>query len=275
LNSLTAFGVKTGQEVLPLLRAAADRAVELDGSLAAAHVARYYALLVAFDWENAGREARKAIELAPNDGNARGNYGYWLALMGRTAEAEKESRQAIESDPLNLANRCNLMNILYALRRDEEAVAVASDILGLNPSWFWAHNNLSSIAFLQGRPAEALAQAEKAWKIVWKDFPSVQGMAWGAYVRWIPEELKRRDGKPWRMTGFIAAAYAMFGDKEKAIPYLERSIDDGDAWTAQLFWPEFDGLRGDPRFLAVVRKMNLPVDVYRRPYRELAAPGPR
>jgi serine/threonine protein kinase/tetratricopeptide (TPR) repeat protein len=275
LNSLTAFGVKTGREVLPLLRAAADRAVELDGSLAAAHVARYYALLVAFDWENAGREARKAVELAPNDGNARGNYGYWLALMGRTAEAEKESRQAIESDPLNLANRCNLMNILYALRRDEEAVAVASDILGLNPSWFWAHNNLSSIAFLQGRPAEALAQAEKAWKIVWKDFPSVQGMAWGAYVRWIPEELKRRDGKPWRMTGFIAAAYAMFGDKEKAIPYLERSIDDGDAWTAQLFWPEFDGLRGDPRFLAVVRKMNLPVDVYRRPYRELAAPGPR
>jgi eukaryotic-like serine/threonine-protein kinase len=274
-SGLTDYGVKTGREALPLIKAAADRALELDDNLAAAHIARLIALKNAYEWEAALGEGQKAVELAPNDGNARGFYAYWLAVLGRITEAEAEMRKSIESDPLNMGNRCGYMNFLYALRRDEDALAAAGNILGLNPTWFWAHDNLSSIAFLQGRKGEALAQSMKAWQIIWPDFKLPEGMGWDAYVLWLPEELKRRDGTPWHLAGSIAAAYAVAGEKDKALTYLEREVQEVGLWTVQLFWPEFDGLRRDPRFLALIKKMNLPLDVYNRPYRELAGPGPR
>ena len=77
------------------------------------------------------------------------------------------------------------------------------------------------------------------------------------------------------MTGFIAANYAKYAQNGKAIPYLERAVEGSDIWTVCLFYPEFDGLRGDPRFLALIKKMSHPDDVYRRPYRELVASGGR
>lgn len=109
----------------------------------------------------------------------------------------------------------------------------------------------------------------------WPDFAVPPGLRWDAYTRWIPEELKRRNGKPWLMNGFIAASYAFYGEAEKAFPYLERSIDERDPWFAQLMRPEFDSLRKDPRFLALIKRMNLPVEVYDRPYREVAAAARR
>jgi serine/threonine protein kinase/tetratricopeptide (TPR) repeat protein len=273
ITGLPSFGVKTGVEVIPLVKAAADRALAMDENLALAHLARANVLELAYEWQAAGREIERTIELAPNEGQAHGFYGYWLAMMGRCSEAERQTKIGIEHDPLNLAIRCNLMNMLYALRRDQEAAAAADDILQITPHWFWANSNMSAIALLQGRRDESLAQAVKAWQIAWSDFRLPDQMKWEAYIRWIPEELKRRDGKPWRMTGFIAATYALYGETEKAIPYLERAVDESDVWTSQLFWPEFDGLRGDPRFLAQIKRLNLPLEIYGKPYRALASAG--
>jgi serine/threonine-protein kinase len=265
------FNREPGQVLQPLICSAADRALELDPKLANAHLARGWASTLAFDWERAGREFRTATEVAPSDGGAFGAYGYWLAMMGHCDEGLKAIRKGIEQEPFNLANRCNLTNILYAARRDDEAVTAARAILEIAPKWFWAHNNLSSLEFLKGRRDEALAQAVASWKIAWGDFQLPAGMKWDAYARWIPEELKRRNEKPWLVSGFIAASYAMYGQPEKAFPYIERSSEVRDAWYIQLFWPEFDSLRRDPRFLALIKRMNLPVHVYDRPYREVAA----
>ncbi len=271
-NVLTGFfNREPGQVLQPLICSAADRALELDPKLANAHLARGWASTLAFDWERAGREFRTATEVAPSDGGAFGCYGYWLAMMGQFDEGLKAIRKGIELEPFNLASRCNLTNILYAARRDDEAVVAAHAILEIAPSWFWAHNNLSSLEFLKGRRDEALAQAVASWKIAWGDFQLPAGTRWDAYVRWIPEELKRRNEKPWLVNGFIAASYAMYGQPEKAFPYLERSSEVRDAWYVQLFWPEFDSLRRDPRFLALIERMNLPVHVYDRPYRDVVA----
>jgi tetratricopeptide (TPR) repeat protein len=264
------FG-KTGRETLPLARAAADKAIELDDSIADAHIARNGVLSYEYDWEGSGREARRAIELAPNNGNAHALYGYWHILMGRPAEAETEHRICLELDPLNLVQRCSLMNLLYALRRDDEAVAAARAILDLTPKWFYANYNMSAIAFLQGRREEALAQAVTAYQSGMSDFRIPDGMTWDAFTRWIPEELERRNGRPRPINGFIAAAYAFFGQPEKAIPFIERAVDDREVWSQMLWWPELDSLRRDPRFLALIRKMKLPVEVYDKPYRQVAA----
>ena len=264
-------GAKTGQEILPLARAAADKAIELDDTLADAHMARSGVLQTEYDWDGYGREALRAVELAPNDGNAHGMYGYWHILMGRPAEGEKQLRVCLDLDPLNLVQRCSLMNLYYAERRDAEAVAAARAILDLVPKWFYANYNLSAIEFLRGRPEEALAQAVTAFQSGMPDFRIPDGMTWDAYTRWIPEELKRRQDRPYSLNGFIAAAYAFYGQPEKAFPYLERCVEKREVWTAMLWWPELDSLRRDPRFLALIRKMNLPVEVYDKPYREVAA----
>jgi serine/threonine protein kinase/tetratricopeptide (TPR) repeat protein len=274
-SGLISFGVKTGREALPFIRAAADKAVALDDGLPEAQTARLIALETAYEWDEAGRAGRRAVDLAPNDGNARGAYAYWLSIMGRAAEAEPEMRRAIDSDPLNLGIRCGYMGMLYALRRDSEALAVARDILGVNPRWFWAQFNMSGLAFLEGRKDEALVQSLNAWQIIWPDFVPPEGLGWEAYVRWLPGELIRREGQPWHLAGSVAAAYAVAGEKERALDYLEREVRDVGIWTLQLYWPEFDGLRKDPRFLKLIKTMNLPVEVYDRPYRELAEAGSR
>jgi serine/threonine-protein kinase len=267
LTRLNDFGVRPGKEVQPLVRAAADRAIELDPKLPEARLARASSFVFEYDWEGAEREVRTAVELAPNDGAALSTLGWLQVIRGRYGDGEKSIRTAVERDPLNLTIRCVLMNTLYALRRDDEAVAAARAILDLNPNWFWANNNMSSLAFLRGRYDESLAQAVKAWKIAWPDFRLPPGMDWEAYKRWIPGELARRDGQPWRVNGLVAATYALYGDTEKAFPFLEKAIESADIWSTQLYWPEFDSLRGDPRFIAAIERSHLPVDVYRRPAR--------
>lgn len=273
LQVLVDRGARTGREMLPLIRAAADKAIELDETIAEAHYGRSLVLMTAYDWDGMGREALRAVELAPNDANAHAIYGYWHVMMGRAAEGEKEIRISLDLDPLNPAQRCSLVNLLYAERRDAEAAAAARAILDLTPKWFYAKYNLSALAFFQGRHEEALMQAVTGWQTLWEGFRIPPGMGWDAYDRWIPEELKGRQGRPWSINGFIAAAYAMYGQPEKAFPYLERTIEEREIWTTMLWWPELDSLRGDPRFLGLIKKINLPVDVYRRPYREVAAPA--
>jgi len=275
LLAMPGFGVRTGREIMPLARAAADKAVRLDPGLIEASLARVGILDMSFEYEEAYREIRRILELRPNDAGIHGMLGYHSAYLGHFANMESELRRAVELDPLNMGVRCGLMNVLYALGRNSEAVATANEILALAPKWFWANANLSGLAVLRGDKQEALAQSVKGWQIAWPDFKPPAGMSWDGYIRWLPEELKRLDGKPWHLAGFIAAAYAVAGENEKALPYLSREIDELGMWTIQLFWPEFDGLRNDPRFLALIKKMNLPVEVYNRPFREVAASASR
>jgi serine/threonine-protein kinase len=250
LGRFPEFGEKTVAELRPRFIAAVDRALELDPTLARAHSMRGGYLPGI--GEDVRREFERSIELAPNDGIVRANYSAYLMGTGRWAEGEAELTRAVELDPANILLRCSYLGHLYALRRDRETLAETQRILDLDPNWFWAFDARWRVAFWQGRYEDAIKECRKSLKVIWPDIGPPEGTSWVEFKHWLPEALKARDKKPYSTAGIVAATYAMFGEKEKAFPYLEECLRRGDAWSGQLGWPDFDSLRDDPRFEAAV-----------------------
>ena len=121
-NYLANWGAVARQDVVPLARAAAQRALELDNSLVTplvslADVKVHYE----WDWVGAEQLCKQAIELNPNYGEAHHVYATLLAALGRTNEAIAEARRAHEIEPLNLEYAVNVPWKLYLGRRYEEA----------------------------------------------------------------------------------------------------------------------------------------------------------
>jgi serine/threonine protein kinase/Tfp pilus assembly protein PilF len=250
LGRFPEFGEKTGAELRPRFIAAVDRALEIDPTLARAHSMRGGYLPGI--GEDVRREFERSIELAPNDGIVRANYSAYLMGTGQWAEGEAELTRAVELDPANILLRCSYLGYLYALRRDPETLAETQRILDLDPNWFWAFDARWRVAFWQGRHEDAIRECRKSLNVVWPGIGPPEGTSWAEFKRWLPEALKARDKKPYSTAGIVAATYAMFGEKEKAFPYLEECLRRGDAWSGQLGWPDFDSLRDDPRFEAAV-----------------------
>jgi serine/threonine-protein kinase len=275
------FGEKTGAELRPRFIAAVERALEIDPALARAHSMRGVYLPGIGD--DVRREFELSIELAPNDGIVRANYSAYLMGTGRWAEGEAELTRAVELDPANILLRCNYLGYLYSLRRDRETLDEAQRILDLDPTWFWAFDARWRVAFWQGRYEDAIKECRKSLKVIWPEIGPPEGITWAEFKQWLPEALKARDKKPYSTAGIVSATYAMFGEKEKAFPYLEECLRRGDVWSGQLTWPDFDSLRDDPRFEAAVFGSNREIwgadarEIYgrtlRKPYRELAAAG--
>jgi serine/threonine-protein kinase len=261
-----------GSELQPRIIAAVDRALALDPTLARAHSMR--GVYLPGVGEDVRKEFERAIELAPNDGGVHAIYSEYLGGVGRYAESEAELERAVQLDPLSMDVRSARLGHLYALRRDREAMEEAQRILELDPNWFWARDAIWRVAFWQGRYDTAIEESRKAWRTVWNDFGPPEGMKWEEYKRWLPEALKARDLKPYSTAGVVAATYAMFGEKEKAFPYLAECLKRGDIWASHLHWPDFDSLRGDPRFEAAALRAGWIREVFdnyaRKPFRELA-----
>jgi len=110
------------QEAFAKARAAADRALSLSPELAAAHVARGYVHSVAdFDWGGAEAEYRRAVDLAPNDGEAKFYFGRQLAVFGELERAIELTREALATEPLRANWHSWLATYLSGLNRLDEA----------------------------------------------------------------------------------------------------------------------------------------------------------
>jgi TolB-like protein/DNA-binding winged helix-turn-helix (wHTH) protein len=117
-------------------RAASQRAIELDNSLAEAHTARaVVAQNLDWDWKTAEHEYRKAIELDPNYATAHHWFAEYLALMGRFDEASAEIEQARTLDPLSLIIASDHGVILYYARHYDQAIEQFRTVLEMDPTY--------------------------------------------------------------------------------------------------------------------------------------------
>lgn len=252
-------------ETVPKARAAARRALELDGELPEAHaVLAWLEFFHGWNWVEAERIARQGLALAPNNADLHLVLAHLGSNTGDHGLALAEIKLARELDPLNL--RINVLEgqFLFYAGRHEEALERIGRTLELDPDFWLAHLNLARIHHAKGRYREAAAAAARAREItrVNSESLALRGAALAADGR--PAEARAvlaemlappagRHVPPYN----VALLYHALGEKEKALDHLERGFAERDFRMVFLrIEPKWDGLRREPRFVELMKRMN-------------------
>jgi TolB-like protein/DNA-binding winged helix-turn-helix (wHTH) protein/Flp pilus assembly protein TadD len=259
------YAVMTPKEALPKAKAAAIKALELDSTLGEAHNSLAFCL-DGFDWDfdSAGKEFRRAIELNPSYATAHHWYAWHLSLLGRYDEAIAEMRKAENLDPLSLIINADLAEVLVLAHSYDESIRQSRKTIEMDPNFALAHNQLAQ-AYLQTQMhVEAVAELQKAVQLSGGSPTAVANLA-RAYVASgkrseavnLLNDLKRRSSPVSSHASEIAVIYAALGDMDQAMNWLEKGYEERFN-PGVLLRPGFDTLRSDPRFQDLVRRVGLP-----------------
>jgi TolB-like protein/Flp pilus assembly protein TadD len=267
-NGMTAYPYMAPKQAIPLAKAAATRAIEIDPTLAEPHTALANSL-ACFDWNwsDAEREFKRAIELNPNDAGTHWRYGmFYLMPIGRLEDAIAEGKRSLELEPLDLNHGANLSGMYFYARRYDEALEQAKQTYGLDANFIVGRWALSQALIEKGSYAEAIELNDNALKTDPTNpvFLRFAGIAYAKAGRRqdaekIIERFKELGRTQYVMAYHIALIYSALGDKDKAIAELERSADEHDYLLPRIkVEPFFDPLRDDPRFDRIVKRLNFP-----------------
>jgi tetratricopeptide (TPR) repeat protein len=241
---------------LPRARDAALKALQLDPSLAEAHAALgMVACHYDYDWATAEREYKKAFELNPSYASAHQYYALGLMAHGRFAEAEAQLDTARRLDPLALIVDVDLA-LLRKFQRDYDGViAVSKSILARDPNYQLGYSMLTTGYFCERRWDD--------WRAADAKLP--QGEYLRALVNGHPDEIERvlrkmmEEAKGGTRRPYeVALVATMKGDRSLALEWLEKSYQHRDYWLLFInVDPEFDEIRSDPRFQAIVHRLGV------------------
>jgi serine/threonine protein kinase/TolB-like protein/Tfp pilus assembly protein PilF len=229
---------------------ASRKALELDGSLPEAHAARAGALTMAWRWNEAEQEYRRALELNPN--NATVHYFYAFSFLlpeKRVNQALDEFHKALSLDPLSSIANTNYAVTLWEAGRTSEAVAQFHKTLERDPNFGPAHYKLAHLYGATGKFAEAESEFVKFIPVPGTFSPDAQG-----YLRMVLASQAEHSNPT-----TVALASALAGDRNQAFQYLEKAYSAGDSEvTYGIRYPAFDSLRSDPRYAELMRRLRLP-----------------
>jgi adenylate cyclase len=252
-------------EVMPKAKAAAEKALQLDNSLAEAHASlAFINYQYDFDWAGGEREFRRAIELNPNYALAHDEYGYLLTWQGRFDEAVAEFRRAVELDPLSAGFTNDLSVPLGYQAKYDAAKQQLRKALELDPSFFFAQWGLGWTDVEAGRFKAAVAELEKARAM--NSPPFVTGFLGYAYAasgdrakaQATIAELNQMSSRRFVSPFCTAIVYLGLGDKPRALEGLEKAYEVRSQWLTLLKVDKvFDPLRSEPRFIALLKKVRL------------------
>jgi adenylate cyclase len=273
-SATDAFVVPT--EARTKAKAAAQRALELDDSLAEAHTALAATIYaVEFQWAESEKEFQRAIQLKPNYALAHWQYGWLLVFLGRTEEALKEMQRAVELDPLSpvMTTDLNVPHQMRAWRSSgvqakteyDKAIAQCRKALELDPSFFLPHFVLGTIEIRGPNYAKAIEEFRLAQAM--ETQPIATGYLGYAYAMngqrdkalETLQELNQLAGRRFVTPFCQALVYLGLRENSQAIDWMEKAYEGRSVWLCWLkVEPMFDPLRSDPRFQALYKKMNFP-----------------
>ena len=255
-------------EAMPRARGAAEKALEIDDTLAEAHAS--LALVKAFyewDWNGAEDEYKRAIELNPGYASAHHWRGWSLALVGRLNEAILEIKQASELDPLSLEINTDLgLSFLFA-RQYDQAIEQFRKVIEMDPNFIWTHFFMGWAHEQRGEYVEAIKEFQRTAQL--DDSPLILSALGHTYVLSgrrdealsVLEEMKEMQAEHKHVSSYhFAIIHAALGERDEALEWLEKSFL---AREEALVWlkvdPRLDTLRTDARFIDLQRRVGLPL----------------
>jgi len=244
----------------------ARKALQLDETVAEAHASLGWALFIYdWDWDGAGREFQRAIELDPRYPTAHQWFAFFLAAMGRLDEALVAGHTALELDPASVSIRRSMGFAYYYARRYDQARYHLSRALAMNPTAFETYRFLALALAQQGQWAEAERATREAMALPGSGPYTIAtlGYVLARTGRRAEAEDQLAELDALRRTGYVSpVAYAMLhlGLEQwpQALDWVERAYQERRGWLAYLkVNPILDPLRGHPGLDVLLRRMRL------------------
>jgi len=262
---LGAFGHLPPRDALAKGRAAAERAMALDGKLAEGHAARAHQLFVLeWNWEEAGPAFERAIALDPRYPTVRMYYASYLHSIGRSEDALAQLNVAQELDPLTPTGMLS-GRVYVDTRRPDAAIRVLQELVELDPRRDLAHQLLGHAYLQKGMHQQAIASMQRAAAL-----SGARDSAQLAYIyaatgdhtearRILGRLMDGADRSSLGLLGFhIAMAYAGLGDTEEVFRWLTTAYTERVGFMSLLaVTTGFESVRADPRFADLLRRMGL------------------
>ena len=252
-------GGRPSNETLPKARVAALKALDLDPSLGEAHTSVATLLAASWDWPGAEKEFRLGVELAPNYAPGHAWYGGYLASLGRNDEALAQYNYAMELDPDSYWYRIQRANALLISGRYDLAT---KEYDALEEYW-----GVGMAFMMRQMYPEAITAVKKSIEHTGRRDPMNLGLLAEIYglagskpeARRLLDELKEKAKRVYVAPTTFAQAYIGLGDRKTAVDWMEQAYEDGDEMMSLAkVGPVFAPLRSEPRFQALLRRMNFP-----------------
>jgi serine/threonine protein kinase/tetratricopeptide (TPR) repeat protein len=251
-------------EVLPKAKAAAQKAIEIDDTLAEAHTALGSTIFwYDWNWNAAENQYKRALELNPNSADTHAVYAHLLSSTARHAEALAEAKRARELDPLSVIINAGEGITLLTAGHTDEALARLQKTFELDPNLWLAHLFASSAYIEKGMFAEAVFEARKARELNGASSEPIALLGYAlaksgkqAEARGLLEELLKLSTQRYISPGNIALIYNGLGERDETLAWLERGYKERDPKMVSLkVEPKWNNLRDDPRFQDLLRRV--------------------
>lgn len=261
LSGLDEYRSMPMDEAIKRAEASADRALELDITLAEAHTVKAGIYLNRRQHEDAGREFERAIELKPTYAIAHLRYGYFLMWSLKIDEALSHMRRAQQLDPASPITNAALGSMLMTARDNDESIKYSQRALELEPDMVGARLNLGG-AYLEKRMFdEGIREIEKASAANSQYVLSEKAYAYAVAGRRDESlhafsELQKLIG-PRGAPYLYARIYGALGEKDKAFEWLEKIYINHATVASLKYDSQLDSLRSDERFKDFLKRHKL------------------
>ena len=263
-RALVLTGDSPPQEMMPKVKAAANKALELDNTLAEAWTSQATCDFW-YDWNWSSAEANnlRAIELDPYSAQSRLFYAHLLSNLGRNEEAIEQIRRARERDPVSLLVNAIEGQILFFAGQTDASAEALNRTIDMDPNFWLAHLFITRIHLRNGDYDQMIHSAERAAQLTGGNAEALATAAFGYAQSGRPDEARRilaelqeRAKSRYVPEAAFAQIYAGLGEREAALDHLEKAFTERDSSMVFLkVEPKWDSLRNDPRFVELMRKM--------------------
>jgi len=261
---LASNSVLDPKEANATAKAAARKALELDETLADAHVVLANINTDEWDWAGVEREVNRAIELNPNSTFAHAAYAWYLSGAGRHTEALAEIKRAQELDPLLINIQADEGFHLWLARRYQESIEKLRQVVKLEPSSSRTHVLLGFAYECNGMYAEAITGHQTAMSLAGETTSELCYLGYalaksGQRNRALTILNRLKTTKEYISPYELATLHVGLGEKEEALALLERAYAAHDLQMQYLkVDPHLDSIRSESRYADLVRRVGLP-----------------